>query len=87
MWPITQFVASDDLPAAVSSSHIETTGVGAVEIGLEFKGLRGAGVALIGRRVETLTCTVHSQVLPLQPSSKAGRKFMRCAEGKMWQQV
>lgn len=67
-------------PAASGSSSTDMvrTEVDTVKSGLEFKGLRRAGTALIfGRGVKTLTFTPHSQAR-LYPciSSKPGRRFI-----------
>lgn len=51
---------------AAENTDVVRTGVGTVKSGLEFKGLKRAGTALIfGRGVKTLTFTLHSHSLPL----------------------
>lgn len=48
------------------SKNMARTGADTVKTGLEFKGPRRAGTALIfGRGVKTLTFNLHSQALPL----------------------
>lgn len=55
-----------EYPAA-SSTDVARTEVDTVRSGLEFKGLRRAGRALIfGRGVKTLTFTLHSPASPLR---------------------
>ena len=72
LWSITQFVC--DYKAADDSTHIDRTEVCTGRTGFEFEELGKAGAALIfGRGVETLTFTLHGQVLPhISPQKQRG---------------
>lgn len=77
---VSQYACLQHLPTSQQpeSTDVVRTDAGTVRTGLEFKGLRRAGAALIfGRGVKALTFTLHSTLYPWT-SSKKGRVQTAC---------